>query len=133
MIRKTLIALLLALALPATSSAWQSDTFQSPSGNLICKYRYNFNAITCGAFSSQLVVHMTSRGRPVQGQRLSWDGTERWPVLGYGLTWNRGGSISCRSLTVGMRCTNQAGWYFQLARSGVVVGRFGEGYYKLPN
>lgn len=132
--RRTLLGALLGLlTLPCVASAWTSDTFQSPSGNLICKYRYAYDSITCGAFSSQLIVHMTRTGRPVQGQRLSWDGSESWPVLGYGLRWNRGGTISCVSLRAGMRCTNTAGWYFQLSRSGVVVGKYGEGYYHIPS
>lgn len=133
MIRKTLIAVAavaaLAVAAP-TAGAWQSDTFQSPSGNLLCKYRYDYDSITCGARNSQMVIHMTSRGRPSQGSRLSWDRGTYWPVLHYGWKWNEGKPISCTSLFGGMKCQNAAGWYFMLSRSGVVVGRYGSDYYR---
>lgn len=133
MIRKTMIALALgaALALPAAASAWQSDTFRSPTGNLVCKYRYQYDSITCGAKNTGMVIRMNSRGRPLQGSLLSWDRGTGWPVLYYGDSWNRGGSVSCRSFFGGMRCQNQAGWYFMISRSGIVVGRYGADYYHL--
>jgi len=132
MIRSTLLAVALALALaPVASADWRSDTFKSPSGNLICKYRYAYNRITCGAFNTQMVITMGATSRPVQGNRLSWDAGTYWPVLGYGWKWNAGKPISCTSLRAGMRCQNFAGWYFMLSRSGVVVGRYGEDYYRL--
>lgn len=134
MIRKTLIAASAALALAAPNAgAWTSDTFRSPTGNLVCKYRYNYDAITCAAFNTQLVIRMSATGRPTQGYRLSWDRNTAWPVLSYGQAWNRGANVSCRSLSTGMRCQNRVGWYFLISRSGIVVGRFGQDFYRLPS
>lgn len=115
----------------AAHARWSSDTFRSPTGNLICKYRWNIEAITCGAYSSQQIIHLRSYGRPVEGNRITWSRGTWFPTLRYGETWAAGEPISCRSLWAGMRCQNQDGWYFLLARDRVVVGRYGTALYRL--
>jgi hypothetical protein len=130
-LKAVLLAAALALAAPAAADAWESDTFQSPTGNLICKYRWNLEAITCGAFSSAKIIHLRKYGRPVEGNRISWNGSESWPTLRYGQVYNAGRPVSCRSLWSGMRCQNADGWFFLIDRAKVWVGRFGQRLYWL--
>jgi hypothetical protein len=127
----TTVAIVAACCVPqAADASWHSNTFQSPSGNLICKFRPSFGRISCGAFSSQKIITMGTYSRPLQGQRISWD-HDAFPVLGYGWTWSAGQPISCRSLTTGMRCQNAAGWFFVIDRSAIFVGRYGQRLYSL--
>lgn len=135
-VRKSLIAsvaLCAALVLPASASAdWTSNTFRSPTGNLVCKLRpYPYSRISCGSFWSQKVVVMGTNTRPLQGARITWDGSESWPTLYYGQRYNMGQPISCTSLYSGMRCQNTAGWFFKIDRSTIWVGRYGQTYYTL--
>jgi hypothetical protein len=132
MTRRIVLAIALAaLAYPAAANAWESDTFQSPTSNLVCKYRWNLGSITCGAFSSRKIIHMRRYGRPVEGARISWDDADEFPILGYGETWNAGQPVSCRSLWSGMRCQNATGWFFLIDRSRIYVGRYGQRLYWL--
>lgn len=128
------LAALAALAVPATASAadWTSNTFRSPTGNLVCKLRpYPYNRISCGSFASQKVIVMGAYSRPVQGYSITWDGSESWPTLFYGQRYNVGKPLSCTSLFSGMRCQNAAGWFFKIDRSRVYVGRYGQTFYWL--
>lgn len=124
------LGLALCAVLPVAAKAdFHSNTFRSPTGNLICKF--NFRTIVCGAFSSDKVVSLNRYGRPLEGRRLSWDGSESWPVLQYGWRYNQGQPISCVSLFSGMKCQNANGWYFKIDRSRIFVGRYGQPLYWL--
>lgn len=133
-VRKFLIAsvAVVALALPASASAdWTSNTFRSPTGNLICKLRPSQGRISCGSFASQKVIVMGTNSRPVQGFSITWNGSENWPVLRYGQRYNVGQPISCTSLFSGMKCQNATGWFFKIERQTIWVGRYGQTLYTL--
>lgn len=102
------LAALLALALPASASAWYGDVFMSPTGNLVCKYRPALFRITCGSRADHRIVTMTAFGTAHEGRLLTWSG-ETSHVLYYGQTWrsDRLYSISCLSTITGVTCRNQ--------------------------
>jgi hypothetical protein len=128
--RSGLLALVLVLVPVTGASAWTGNTFQSPSGNLVCKYRNWTDSIACGAYSSQKIISMTATGRPVEGARMTF-GDSTWHTLAYGQSWNRGGSVSCHSLSAGMRCQNTQGWFFLVNSTRLYVGRYGQYLYWL--
>lgn len=132
----TLTAIVLALVLPWTATAkanstWQSNTFRSPTGNIICKLNIRTSVIACGSFTSQKVITLSPFARPREGWHITWDGSESWPILNYGWRYNQGKSVSCTSLYSGMKCQNVAGWYFKIDRDRVYVGRYGQAIYWL--
>lgn len=116
--RKLVLALTLALALPASAQAdWYGNVFRSPSGNLVCKYRSGLDSITCARRNDQRIITMTSYGYPREGWRLDWRG-EQVHVLYYGKQYRGVGShITCGSYTNGVRCTNWRGHGFFISRT----------------
>lgn len=119
-----LAALAAALLLPAASHAadgWNANTFRSPTGNLVCKYRGWTGTLACGAYSSQKIVALHAHGRPVQG-RLITLGDEAPHSFPYGQTWHTNGyQITCSSRYDGIRCVNLDGWAFLIDRSTIKV------------
>lgn len=96
---------------------WYGNVFQSPSRNLICKYRAAFDSITCGRWNDHRIVTMTSTGRAREGQRISWT-NESPHTLYYGEQYRGVGSrITCGSYTNGVRCTNYQGHGFFISRT----------------
>lgn len=127
--RRIGIASLLAaslLAVPATANAWTGNTFRSPTGNLICKWRGWTGRISCGSYASGTIISMTSNTRPVQGRNLTF-GDESSHLLGYGASWaTPGRTITCSSSWSGIRCVNKSGWAFLIYRQGVDVSYRGQ-------
>lgn len=111
----TLVALA-ALALPATADAWIGNVFQSPTGNLVCKYRPSFDSIACGRWNDQRIVSMTAYSSAREGIRMTW-GDESPRTLYYGQQYRGIGSrITCGSFYNGIRCTNFRGHGFFINR-----------------
>lgn len=108
-------------ALAVQRSTWVGNTFRSPTGNLVCKYRGWTDRIACGSYASQKIVSMTSTSRPVEGSLITF-GDEQSHLLPYGTDWHTvGRAITCSSRFSGIRCTNKAGWAFLVYRQGVDV------------
>lgn len=116
--RRLLVILVAAvLVWPAAASAWYGNVFQSPSGNLICKYRSGLDSIQCGRRNDGRIISMTSYGYPLEGFRMDWRG-ESVHVLAYGTQYRGVGSrITCGSYTNGVRCTNWRGHGFFISRT----------------
>lgn len=105
-----------ALALPTSASAWYGQVFQSPTGNLICKYRPAYDSIACGRRNDQRIVAMTSEGPAREGYAMDWRGL-RVHTLYYGEKYRGVGShITCGSFYNGVRCTNWNGHGFFINR-----------------
>lgn len=117
--KRLLAAALLALvAAPATAGAADyANVFQSPSGNLICKWRPSYGNVTCGRWNDQRIVTMTTGGRAREGYALRWS-DESPRTLAYGRQWvSPGRRITCGSYYNGIRCTNWNGHGFFIARA----------------
>jgi hypothetical protein len=84
---------------------WTSDWFQSPTGNIRCRYFYG---------SNPLIACMTLNDGAMAGVRLWGAGFTRYghgkrafppgPTLRYGSTWRSRGEFKCRSSRNGMDC-----------------------------
>lgn len=113
------IALLALAVAPASAGAWFGNVFQSPSGNLICKWRPSYGTVTCGRWNDQRIVSMTTEGRAREGAALSWR-DESPHTLTYGRQWiSPGRRITCGSYYNGIRCTNWNGHGFFIARAAL--------------
>jgi hypothetical protein len=94
-----------AAAATATAGSWRSDRFQSPTGNIRCRYFYG---------SNPLIACMTLNDGAMAGVRLWGQGFTRYghgnrgfppgPTLRYGSTWRSSGEFKCRSTVNGMDC-----------------------------
>ena len=122
--RKLLVAALTfaALAVPGSSSpssssqAWSSNWFQSPSGNIRC--RYFGDSIACTTLSNGRVAVATLSGSAYWGYyNYSFPGG---PVLYYGQYYNVPGRFRCLSRSDGMYCLSlYSGHGFGIAREFV--------------
>ena len=93
------------VAAPATAASWRSDWFQSPTGNIRCRYFYG---------SNPLIACMTLNDGAMAGVRLWGAGFTQYgqgkrgfppgPTLRYGSTWRSPGEFKCRSSRNGMDC-----------------------------
>lgn len=100
----------------ANAGTWYGNVFQSPTGNLVCKYRGAYDSITCGRWNDKRVVTMTSINRAREGRMLTWY-DERPHTLYYGEKYRGYGShITCGSYVNGIRCTNYNGHGFFISR-----------------
>jgi hypothetical protein len=102
----------------AAPVTWESDYFQSPSGNILCRYFYEGNP---------LMACMTLNDGAMGGVRLCcrrgflrrWTNRPflRGPVLRYGDSWRVPGEFRCDSSFNGMRCRSlQSGHGFFINR-----------------
>ena len=120
-----------AVAAPA-AGAYESATFKTPSGNIVCAYSQwgSRESVRCDIRSGMTPKPSRPRGCNLDyGQGLSVSGTGRGRVtcagdtilgmggraLLYGTTFRRG-RIACTSSKAGLRCTNKEGHGFFLSR-----------------
>lgn len=97
-------------------SPWRSNQFQLPSRNIFCKFRPAYDRLTCGTYSDQVILSMTSTSSATNGRYLSAP-VGFLPTLAYGTKWTADAArITCRSAFNGLRCTNYQGHGFFLAR-----------------
>jgi hypothetical protein len=114
-------AIAATLALPSTAGAWTGNTMQSPSGNLICKWRSWTQTLACGSRATRKIVALTPYGRPKQGRLMTF-GDESPRTLYYGDTWTSPGrGIACKSMRRGIACVNGTGWSFLIYREAIDV------------
>jgi hypothetical protein len=104
-----LVVAIAAMAFFATAASaatqWRSNTWQSPSGNIICAYRAPSQRVDCMTRNDGFSVSLERYRRGYQAN----DNTVRIhvfsPVLKYGTTWySNDNAIRCNSQTYGMRC-----------------------------
>jgi hypothetical protein len=127
----TLGALLLGAVVASGQPAFQPPppTFQTPSGNVHCRFRQE--TLRCDVLDRSYPTPAEAAGcSPPWDGRLALrpDGRAALPcsgvmvrddeafVLGYGARWIMPG-ITCESEEAGLRCTNAAGHGFQASRS----------------
>jgi hypothetical protein len=102
----------------AGSGSWESDYFESPSGNILCRYFPEANPV---------MACMTLNDGAMGGVRLCCGRgfLRRWtnrpflhgPVLRYGEIWRAPGEFRCKSSFNGMRCRSlQSGHGFFINR-----------------
>lgn len=127
------LLLLLCLALQAADS----DSFQTPSGNIMCHYVgiETRGELRCDVLKNEAKVPPrpddceldfgNAFGLPSRGKahRLCAGDTvadPEYPVLAYGKTWTAHG-ITCRSESAGLTCRNRQGRGFRLSRSAQTI------------
>ena len=127
MIRLAVAAIVAALVLPGVASAWSSNTWQSPTGNIICRYAPGLGAVvTCATRDTNRIAYVTSTGA---GQlnlgEIGALADAYGPILQYGQKWEPpSASFECLSTITSMRCVNRHGQGFWISRAGVqIVGR----------
>jgi hypothetical protein len=120
--RRGLVVLVLSslLAVSAESaSAFRSNWFQSPSGNIRCRYFTEGDVMACNTLNNGRVAVVPVRGQAYVLARLTDFTFPRGPVLHYGDYWSLAGRFRCDSYTYGMRCRSlRSGRGFLVSRSG---------------
>src|SRR5438552_1286432 len=81
---------LIALVVPATGSAWRSNRWQNPTGNISCRYDDLNLFIRCMTWNDGLTVQLRANRSPAR-RLANWSDadefTGREPVLAYGVMW----------------------------------------------
>jgi hypothetical protein len=132
--RSALAALLVLAAVTsaAATAAPGTETFRTPSGNILCAYLHlpGDTTLRCDINSG-----LVPRPPKPRGCEFDWGGSvglgptgrtrilcvsdtpasPRSKVIAYGRTW-RGGPFKCLSLKSGLRCSNTSGHGFFLSR-----------------
>ena len=121
--RRTLLLVVLGLSLlPASapaSSAFESNWFRSPTGNIRCRYFPQDAVLACKTLNNGRAAVVPLRGRAYVLRQLTDYTFPRGPVLAYGDYWAVPRRFRCDSTTAGMRCRSlQSGRGFVLSRSG---------------
>ena len=103
----------LALALPATAQAWNSNHWYNPNRNIECKYfpsNQSVPFIACTTFNNHRVAWIDGTPAP---SGTSWNptpyGFKRYgpgPILSYGYGYRSGAGLRCHSYTNAMQCWN---------------------------
>jgi hypothetical protein len=126
------VSLLAAVLLCGTASArtvsdtatvapsWESDYFQSPTGNIRCRYFYAANPLmACVTLNDTAMVGVRACCRP--GFRRWGTGNHGFPpgpTLQYGQTWRSRGEFKCKSYFDRMECWSvQSGHGFWINRA----------------
>jgi hypothetical protein len=112
---------MLALALLAAEPAlaWRSNSFQSPTGNIRCRYFVEGDVMACKTLNNGRVAVVPLRGHAYVLARVTDFTFPRGPVLGYGTYWSFTGRFRCDSYSYGMQCESlRSGRGFVLNRSG---------------
>jgi hypothetical protein len=101
-----LLALVLGLTLWAGSaSAWNSNYFHSPTGNIRCRYFPNSQSriLACTTLNTGRIVGVTPYGSSFTTFDTTGYAFPAGPTLGYGRYWTYKG-YRCDSSFSGMRC-----------------------------
>jgi hypothetical protein len=120
--RRGLLLLLLVVVIAGSAGpalAFQSNWFQSPSGNIRCRYFAEGGVMACKTLNSGRVAVVPARGKAYVIARLTDFTFPRGPVLDYGAHWALSGRFRCDSYSYGMRCKSlRSGHGFVASRSG---------------
>ena len=110
---------LVLLVAPATGGAWSSNWFQSPSGNIRCRYFPTDGIVACKTVNNGRTAVVPLRGEAYVLARLTDYSFPRGPVLTYGDYWSVSGRFRCDSYSYGMKCRSlRTGHGFVVSRSG---------------
>ncbi|MDX6645859.1 MAG: hypothetical protein QOK40_1586 [Miltoncostaeaceae bacterium] len=105
-----------ALLVPASSAlGFTSNRFESPSGNILCRYDNYSRVMACMTLNDSFVAAVPVYGRSYKTR----GGTFRnGPTLYYGDYWTASGRFRCNSALSGMTCRSvQSGHGFFLSRT----------------
>jgi hypothetical protein len=124
-----IIVLFAFLIVVPFAGAWKSNSWQSPTGNIICHY-YGV-MVECGTRDSGYVALVTPTSASYFKQLPLVTSLAKLygPILQYGQTWagpvdgNVYSKFVCLSTITSMRCTNPNGNSFFLSRTGVQIYR----------
>ena len=121
--KRGLVVSLLAVVLSALSAApafaWRSDWFQSPTGNIRCRYFAEGNVMACKTLNNGGVAVVPVRGYAYVLPRVTDFTFPGGPVLTYGDYWSISRRFRCDSYSYGMQCKSlRSGHGFVVNRSG---------------
>ena len=110
---------MLAVAAESAFAAFRSNWFQSPSGNIRCRYFREGDVMACKTLNNGRVAVVPLRGNAYVLARLTDFTFPRGPVLNYGTYWSLTGRFRCDSYSYGMRCRSlRSGHGFLVSRGG---------------
>jgi hypothetical protein len=119
MLRSFLVAgvAIVAAVVPAQASAWQSNVFQSPSGNIRCKHYPASMAIVCATAVPRRSVRLDLNGVRRGNTYMRRSG----PVLRYGQVWYTDeNEIICGSREDGIACFTED-FGFRISKERLVI------------
>jgi hypothetical protein len=108
---------LTTIAFPASSSAWTSNFWRSPTRNIACRYYPNLEVVTCQTDNDKFAVAVNRYGSKAYRTYYRWIPSYA-PVLAYGVHWTAPG-FNCGSRSDGMLCRTPQGHGFFLSRASV--------------
>lgn len=111
----------LAVAAPASAApaslSWNSNWFQSPTGNLRCRYWPSDRLLGCTTLNNARMVAVTLFGSSFVRRSFGYS-FPGGPVLTYGDSWSVRNKFRCNSSFNGMRCVSlQTGFGFFINRT----------------
>jgi hypothetical protein len=109
-----------ALIVAAPAAAWTSNTWESPTGNIVCHFN-GYHTIQCGTRDTGWVATVSASAATSAQYGLTQSLARRYgPILEYGESVTAdGGRLQCLSTVTSMRCVNASGSGFWIARTGV--------------
>jgi hypothetical protein len=115
----SLLVVVIGVLSAGPALAWRSDWFQSPTGNIRCRYVVEGEVMACKTLNNGRVAIVPLRGQAYVLARLSDYSFPRGPVLAYQTYWSVSGRFRCDSYSSGMQCESlRSGHGFVLNRSG---------------
>ena len=111
-----------ALAQPASplalgSTAWTSNYFSSPSGNIHCREFVDRDLFACITLNTHNAFVVPLQGTAHKESSVSAVQFPHGPTLLYGDRWRDEGRFRCKSLSTGMLCSSlQSGHGFSINR-----------------
>jgi hypothetical protein len=101
---KAFLILVVALVAVPSAAAWRSNTFQSPTTNIVCRYRPYSHVMRCMTRNDGFTVVLRGWHAYV-GRDYSVSIPTGSPVLRYGQSWeSNDGDVLCVSRITGMTC-----------------------------
>jgi hypothetical protein len=137
LITAAILAATLAGSASGSSGFWHSNTFVSPTRNIVCQYYAGASPGRLAAFRTCGVITCMTRnnGRQAAVSAMGGRGVEVYdwpdpfatpftPTLYYGQTWHANasygaGAIQCLSSFTNMACRTSFGHGFSINRAGV--------------
>jgi hypothetical protein len=105
-----------ALLVPAASAfSFRSNVFESPTGNILCRYDSYNNVMACLTLNDSFVAAVPLYGRAYKTRGGTFRGG---PTLFYGRRWTASGRFQCTSTASGMTCRSvRTGHGFFISRT----------------
>ncbi len=100
------------------ASAWDSNWFRSPTGNIRCRYWPADSLLACTTLNNRRFTGVTLNGRSFARTSYGYS-FPGGPVLTYGDSWTIRGRFRCVSRFNGMTCESlRTGSGFFISRTG---------------